>query len=158
MTFRDGPIEGVIWNPLKFYHDQRGWLCEFFRHDDLDPNHHPVMAYMSQTKPGIARGPHEHVDQTDYFCFIGPSQFKVYLWDGRPNSPTFGCRDIKIVGDGNPFALVIPPGVVHAYRNVGDTDGLVFNGANRLYKGWNRKEPVDEIRHEEVKDSPYHLD
>ena len=67
-------------------------------------------------------------------------------------------RDIRIVGAGNPFALVIPPGVVHAYKNAGDTDGWVFNGANRLYKGWNRQEPVDEIRHEEQKDSPYQLD
>src|SRR4051812_35373801 len=113
MTFRDGPIDGVIWKPLKFFHDQRGWLCEFFRHDDLDPALHPVMAYMSQTKPGVARGPHEHIDQTDYFCFIGPSQFKVFLWDAREKSPTFGHRDFRTVGDGDPFALVIPPGVVH---------------------------------------------
>ena len=158
MTFRDGPVDGVIWTDLKFYNDHRGWLCEFFRHDDLDPAHHPVMAYMSMTRPGISRGPHEHVDQTDYFCFIGPSQFKVCLWDARSNSPTYGHRDIRIVGAGNPFALVIPPGVVHAYKNAGDTDGWVFNGANRLYKGWNRQEPVDEIRHEEQKDSPYQLD
>ena len=47
---------------------------------------------------------------------------------------------------------------MHAYKNAGDTDGWVFNGANRLYKGWNRQEPVDEIRHEEQKDSPYQLD
>ena len=35
---------------------------------------------------------------------------------------------------------------------------LVFNAANRLYKGWDRKEPVDEIRHEEVENTPYQLD
>jgi dTDP-4-dehydrorhamnose 3,5-epimerase len=44
--------------------------------------------------------------------------------------------------------LIIPPGVVHAYRNVGSGPGWVFNCPNRLYKGPERKEPVDEIRHE----------
>jgi dTDP-4-dehydrorhamnose 3,5-epimerase len=36
--------------------------------------------------------------------------------------------------------------------------GIVLNAANRLYKGWGRKEPVDEIRHEDVADSPFRLD
>jgi hypothetical protein len=28
--------------------------------------------------------------------------------------------------------------VVHAYRNVGDVPGLVFNAPNRLYVGWGK--------------------
>ena len=158
MNFREGPIEGIIWKPLKFFKDQRGWLCEFYRHDELPADSHPVMAYMSMTEPGVPRGPHEHVDQSDYFCFIGPSDFKVYLWDARPTSPTYGNKEVKVVGDVEPYGLVVPPGVVHAYKNVGQIRGIVFNGANRLYKGWNRKEEVDEIRHEEHADSLYKLD
>lgn len=158
MTFQDGAIEGVVWRPLKFYRDHRGWLCEFFRHDELAQDSWPVMAYMSMTEPGIARGPHEHVEQADYFCFIGPSDFKVYLWDARPQSPTFGHKEVRIVGDIAPFGLVVPPGVVHAYKNVGLGAGIVFNAANRLYAGWGRKEAVDEIRHEDQSTSPYHLD
>ena len=38
--------------------------------------------------------------------------------------------------------LVIPAGVVHAYRNVGNEPGVVFNCPNRMYKGPGRKEPV----------------
>lgn len=156
--FRDGPINGVIWKPLTFYRDARGWLCEFFREDELPEEYHPVMAYMSMTEPGIARGPHEHVDQSDYFCFIGPSDFKVYLWDARAKSPSFGCKEVRVVGDSAPFGLVVPPGVVHAYKNVGCIRGVVFNGANRLYKGHGKKDVVDEIRHEESEGSPYRLD
>ena len=44
------------------------------------------MAYISMTEPGIARGPHEHAEQADCFCFLGPSNFTVYLWDRRPGS------------------------------------------------------------------------
>ena len=48
--------------------------------------------------------------------------------------------------------------MVHAYRNIGGVDGIVFNGPNRLYAGDGKKEPVDEIRHEEAAGSPYVLD
>ena len=44
------------------------------------------------------------------------------------------------------MAVWIPPGVVHAYRNVGTIPGLVFNSPNRLYAGYGKREPVDEIR------------
>jgi dTDP-4-dehydrorhamnose 3,5-epimerase len=158
MEFKNGPIEGVIWVPLKKFHDERGWLCELFRHDELPAEFHPVMAYVSETLPGVARGPHEHVDQADYFCFYGPSNFRMYLWDNRPSSPTYQNKECRVVGQDQPMGLVVPVGVVHAYKNVGDVPGLVFNGPNRLYRGHGKKDPVDEIRHEEHADSPYQLD
>jgi dTDP-4-dehydrorhamnose 3,5-epimerase len=158
MEFKFGPIDGVIWKPLKKYHDPRGWLCELFRHDDVPEEYHPVMGYISATEPGVARGPHEHVDQADYFCFLGPSNFKVYLWDNRPKSKTYGFKHTDVVGADKPMLLIIPAGVAHAYKNVGKESGIVFNCPNRLYKGPGRKEPVDEIRHEEDKESPFVLD
>jgi dTDP-4-dehydrorhamnose 3,5-epimerase len=158
MTFHPGSIAGVIWRPLRKYHDPRGWLCELFRNDELPSEFHPVMAYISVTEPGVARGPHEHVDQADFFCFIGPSNFKMYLWDNRPTSPTYLAFQTDIVGADKPMGLVVPAGVVHAYKNVGTEPGLVFNAPNRLYKGPGRKEPVDEIRHEEETGSRFRLD
>ena len=119
MQFQSGSIEGVIWKPLQKFHDARGWLCELFRHDELPAEFHPVMAYISATDPGVARGPHEHVDQADCFCFLGPSNFKMYLWDNRPHSPTYRFSQTDVVGADKPMLLIIPPGVVHAYKNVG---------------------------------------
>jgi len=158
MKFHPGPIEGVVWKPLQKYNDPRGWLCELFRHDELPAEYHPAMAYISVTQPSVARGPHEHVEQADFFCFLGPSHFKVYLWDNRPGSKTYQARQTEIVGSDRPMALIIPAGVAHAYRNVGHEPGVVFNCPNRLYKGPGRKEAVDEIRHEEHPDSPFQLD
>jgi dTDP-4-dehydrorhamnose 3,5-epimerase len=158
MQFHDGPIDGVLWRPLRKYHDGRGWLCELFRHDELPPEYHPAMAYISMTEAGVARGPHEHADQADCFCFLGPSSFKVYLWDNRPASPTCGARQTEVVGVDRPMLLVIPAGVVHAYKNVGGEPGVVFNCPNRLYKGPGRKEPVDEIRHEDDAHNRFRLD
>jgi dTDP-4-dehydrorhamnose 3,5-epimerase len=154
----DGDIEGVVIRPLRFFNDKRGWLIEIFRHDELAQERWPTMMYVSSTLPGVARGPHEHVDQTDGFAFIGPSDFRLYLWDVRPDSPTKGRRTVITVGASNPTAVWIPPGVVHAYRNVGDVSGLVFNAPNRLYAGWGKKEPVDEIRHEDADPGIFPMD
>ena len=158
MSFTPGTIDGIVWKPLTKYHDGRGWLCELFRQDELEEQFLPAMAYASVTEPGVARGPHEHVDQADYFCFFGPSDFQLYLWDVRPFSPTRGVMQVETVGASNPTAVIVPPGVVHAYRNVGDEPGLVFNCPNRLYKGWGKQEPVDEIRHEDVPESPFRME
>ena len=156
--FKEGPISGVVLWPLQRYRDERGWLIELFRQDELEPQYHPVMAYVSMTLPGVARGPHEHRDQADMFAFIGPSNFKLYLWDNRPESPTYGNRQALVVGADNPQAVLIPAGVTHAYKNVGEEPGVVFNAPNRLYRGPGRKEPVDEIRYEDDPDSPFVLD
>ena len=77
------------------------------------------MSYISFTKPGVQRGPHEHVDQADLFCFIGPSTFNIRLWDNRPDSPTYNHMMSLFVGIDDPKAVVVPKGVVHGYKNVG---------------------------------------
>jgi dTDP-4-dehydrorhamnose 3,5-epimerase len=158
MNFTDGEIDGVIMKPLKAYHDARGWLVELFRHDELPEPLRPVMMYVSQTLPGVTRGPHEHVDQTDGFAFIGPSNFKLFLWDIRETSATKGHRKVVVVGASQAMAVWVPPGVVHAYRNVGTIPGLVYNAPNRLYAGWGKKDPVDEIRHEEAEPGRFPMD
>jgi dTDP-4-dehydrorhamnose 3,5-epimerase len=158
MDFQPGSIDGVIWKPLRKYDDGRGWLCELFRDDEVPAAFRPVMAYMSLSKPGIVRGPHEHAEQADFFCFLGPGNFKIYLWDNRPRSRTYRIHQSETVGADRPMALIIPPGVAHAYKNVSSEPGLVFNCPNRLFKGPGRKSPVDEIRHEDDPDNPFRLD
>lgn len=156
--FKKGKIHDVVVRPLTKFIDERGWLAEQFRTDELEQEQVPVMSYISMTQPGVARGPHEHREQTDYFCFIGPSNFKVYLWDTRPGSPSCGVKQIIYAGADSPLAVIVPPGIVHAYRNIGMENGIVFNAPNRLYAGEGKRDPVDEIRHEESGDSPYRLD
>ncbi len=55
-------------------------------------------------------------------------------------------------------SVIIPPGVVHAYKNIGTVDGLVYNAPNKLYAGTGKKQPVDEIRYEDDDNSRFNVD
>jgi dTDP-4-dehydrorhamnose 3,5-epimerase len=157
-TFVSGDIDGVVVYPIKILYDERGWLAELFRHDEIEEKFHPTMAYISYTKPGTVRGPHEHSEQADLFCFIGPSTFNIRLWDNRPESPTYRhFLDIH-AGVDDPKAVIIPKGIVHGYKNVGDVDGMVLNCPNRLYMGQKKSEPADDIRHEDDPDTEFSMD
>ncbi len=155
--FTDGVIAGVKVEQMVKFLDERGWLCELFRHDELPREIHPEMAYVSVTLPGIARGPHAHRDQTDIFFFMGPGNFKVILWDNRSDSSTYLTRQVIYCGQDSPKLVVVPPGVVHGYRSLGPGPGMVFNAPNRLYAGEGKRGEVDEIRYEEAADSPFVL-
>src|SRR5438132_3294753 len=143
-TFQPGEIQDVVVRDLRRFNDRRGWLCELFRNDEVASDFLPAMAYISSTNAGVTRGPHEHVDQADLFCFIGPSNFKLRMWDNREASPTYRHVMTIIAGESEPKTVIIPRGIVHGYQNVGDVDGIVINCPNRLYMGDGRREEIDE--------------
>jgi len=151
-------IDGVVTKPLEKHVDGRGWLAELYRDDESANLSRPAMAYISVTHGGVVRGPHEHIHQTDCFCFVGPSNFLLYLWDNREDSPSYSARMTLTVGQDNPMMVVIPPGVVHGYKNITSEPGTVINFPDKLFMGPGRDEPVDEIRHESDAGSPFRID
>jgi dTDP-4-dehydrorhamnose 3,5-epimerase len=144
-------IKGVVFFDLLKFDDERGWLIELFRNDCLESINFPSMAYISQTKPNETRGPHEHEFQSDLFCFVGPGDFELVLWE--KSLSTLPYEERHLVGESNPVAVIIPPGVVHAYKNLSNYPGVVFNAPNKLYGGPGKCYKVDEIRHEQDKSS-----
>ena len=149
-------IAGVIIQKISKNSDSRGWLAEFYRQDQT--NFRPVMGYVSVTKPGVARGPHEHKYQADGFVFIGPGNFQLHLWDRREASATRG-EYLKIqAGASNPVLVIVPPGVVHGYKCVGETDGWCVNLPDKLYRGDGKKDEVDEIRWEDEEGGMYKIE
>src|SRR3989344_8749792 len=145
-------IEGVEIKKLKINSDERGWLAEVFRQDET--KYRLAMAYVSETKTGVIRGPHEHAKQSDYFIFIS-GKFILYLWDNRTDAKN--CRECETlaVGGENPCSVLIPPGVVHAYKCVSETPGLIINFPDALFMGEGRREAIDEIRWEADPNSPF---
>ena len=127
--------------------DMRGWLIELFRTDELPDGFEPAMGYLSLSHPGVVRGPHEHREQSDGFAFLS-GRFEITLWENRPGRERL--KEVLTAGEADPLFLVVPPGVVHAYRNVGATDALVLNFPDRLYRGTGKQDDVDEIRHEDL--------
>lgn len=154
-----GQIEGVIMKKLVKHLDERGYLCETFRSDELPSDLKPTMSYVSYTEPGIARGPHEHLKQTDIFAFMGPGNFKLKLWDNRKSSPTYKKWMELYAGQDKPLLVVIPPGVVHGYKNISSSErGMVLNFPDQLFMGPGKKEAVDEVRHEADLNSPFRME
>jgi len=148
-------IKGVVIKRLNKYEDQRGWLAEIYRSDETD--YQPVMSYVSATKPGVIRGPHEHVAQSDCFVFVGPGDFELHLWDRREGSKTKGEYMKFKAGESNPIMVVVPPGVVHGYKCISKAPAYCINLPDKLYKGKDKKEEVDEIRWEDRENSPYKI-
>lgn len=149
-------IKDVWKEALDEYADYRGTLTEMFREDEF-AGHKPAMGYASFTGPNQARGPHEHKFQTDYFVFMGPGNLLLRLWDARKASPTLHRTIDLIVGESNPTKVLVPPGVVHAYRTLGSHGAMVLNFPDKLYAGEGKKEEVDEIRHEGDPTSLYEI-
>jgi dTDP-4-dehydrorhamnose 3,5-epimerase len=148
-------IKDLIIKKINKNTDERGWLVEFFRNDEI--NYVPVMSYISFTKYAVVRGPHEHKYQSDYFVFAGPGDFELYLWDRRDNSTSVGEEMKIIVGDSNSCFVIVPPGVVHGYKCVSEQGSFSINLPNKLYRGENKSEEVDEIRWEKDPLSPYKI-
>ena len=156
--FKRGQIRDVVVCDVRKFLDERGWLAELFRHDHMDAEYFPTMSYISSTEPGVQRGPHEHVDQADFFVFIGPSNFKMRMWDNRADSETYNHVMTLYAGADSPKSVLVPKGVVHAYRNVGSAAGIVINCPNRLYMGAGKREEIDEIRHEDDPATVYRME
>jgi len=148
-------IKDVVITQLNKYKDDRGWLCEIFREDEL--NYKVPMSYISETKAGITRGPHEHKYQSDLFVFIGPGKFKLYLWDNRKDSETYQEKMEIEGGEDNLISVIVPPGVVHGYKCISEKPAWCINLPNKLYKGNGKTEEIDEIRWEEDLESPFKI-
>jgi len=132
---RRGPIHDAIWVPLKFYHDSRGWLVELFRNrphrSEVSPGDGVCVPDEARRRPRAARA-----HRPGGLLLLHRAVHVSRLSLGCPkDSPTFGKKEVRDVGENMPYALIVPAGVVHAYKNVGDKDGLVFNAANRLTRG-----------------------
>jgi len=147
----ENKIDGVTIKKLQKFSDDRGWLTEIYRDDEVD--YRPVMSYISVTKPGVARGPHEHKEQSDCFVFVGPGDFRLHLWDNRDDSSTKGMEMRIRVGENNPTMVIIPPGVVHGYKCVSSGEAYCVNLPDKLYRGEGKADEVDEIRWEDDENS-----
>ncbi len=143
-------IEGVQARHAKVIPDERGRLGEIFRADDpWFENFGQV--YFTTTYPGVVKAWHYHKKQTDCFYVI-KGIVKIALYDQRKDSPTYGTVNQLYLGEHCPGLLRIPPGVLHGWMAVGQTEAYIVNIASETY---NYDDPDEYRTHPHENDIPY---
>lgn len=135
-------IEGVRVQPFPIYPDDRGCFLEVQRIGqglaaDFPPATSQISAALNY--PGTVKAFHYHRRQTD--CWTpAMGLFQVALADLRVQSPTFGRRNTLYVGALRPWRILIPPGVAHGYKVIGENGAVLIYMTDRFY------DPADEGR------------
>jgi len=124
-------IDGVRTKPLRLIADERGFLMEMLRSDD-EIFQKFGQVYLSVVYPGVVKGWHYHLKQTDYFTIV-KGMVKVVLYDRREGSKTFGEVNEFFLGELNPLLVMIPPGVAHGMKGIGTEPGYMVNCPTETY-------------------------
>lgn len=119
-------IAGVIVAPMSVYADDRGFFAELARlgHEGIAAGMIPdgkrrIQVSTTLTYPNTIKAIHYHFEQTDLWAPIA-GMFQVFLYDLRRSSPTFGFINTLYVGRFRPWEVLIPPGVAHGYKALGN--------------------------------------
>jgi len=126
-------IDGVELRRAITHEDERGEITEIlsgaWNFGDAPIEH----VYQAAIRPGWVKGWVYHKEQSDRIFAL--SGFSMYvLWDPRPDSPTFGMINEIHLSERNRGLLLIPPLVVHAVKNTGQTDAVFINLPTRPYQ------------------------
>lgn len=118
-------IDGVKIIECKKHADNRGFLCEVAKRSQF-PNFDWKQTNFTVAHPEVIKAFHWHKKQTDlWFCVSG--NIEAVLYDRRPESSTKGETQTVILGEHNSAALLIPQGVAHGYRVLGNASaGLIY--------------------------------
>lgn len=131
-------IEGVKVKHLVKHCDDRGFFAEVLRNDEeLLPKFGQIS--WSTSYPGVIKAFHYHEKQDDIWFFpCGNAQ--VVLYDLRKDSVTEGETDVYYMGENNPTVLLIPKGVAHGYRVLGEKVATIIYCTTEPYNPLNPDE------------------
>jgi len=135
-------IEGVRIQPIALFPDDRGYFLEVQRLGrGLAAAFPPESSQFSAALnfAGAIKAFHYHVHQTDCWTPVR-GMLQVALVDLRLGSPTFGRRNTMYAGVLRPWQILIPPGVGHGYKVVGNEEAMLVYMTDRFY------DPRDEGR------------
>ena len=135
-------IAGVEVHPYALWPDDRGYFLEVLRFGQGLPSSYPpestqVSAALSY--PGTIKAFHYHQYQTDVWV-PSAGMLQVALVDLRAESATFGRRNTLYVGTLRPWQILIPPGIGHGYKVIGEQPAMLVYVTDRFYN------PSDEGR------------
>ncbi|WP_340598671.1 dTDP-4-dehydrorhamnose 3,5-epimerase family protein [Priestia megaterium] len=111
-------IEGVKVKRLIKHCDDRGFFAEVLRDDEKLLTKFGQISW-SNSYPGVIKAFHYHEKQDDIW-FFPCGNVQVVLYDLRKKSVTEGKTNVYYMGEDNPIVLLIPKGVAHGYRVLGE--------------------------------------
>src|SRR4051812_40670980 len=135
-------IADVVIKPFPLWPDDRGYFLEVARTGqgliaDFPAESTQVSAALNY--PGIIKAFHFHKFQTDYWVAVA-GLLQVAMVDLRLDSKTYGVKNTLYVGALRPWQVLIPPGVAHGYKVIGEQPSVLVYITNRTY------DPSDEGR------------
>jgi dTDP-4-dehydrorhamnose 3,5-epimerase len=135
-------IAGVKLNAFAVWPDDRGYFLEIARLGQGLVEHFPATSSQVSAAfnyPGIIKAFHYHRLQTDYWVAVA-GLLQVALVDLRKGSATFGAKNTLYAGALRPWQILIPPGVAHGYKVIGEQPSTLVYITSRTY------DPKDEGR------------
>jgi dTDP-4-dehydrorhamnose 3,5-epimerase len=131
-------IKGVKVKKILKHCDDRGFFTELVR-DDENLLERFGQASMSMSYPGVIKAFHYHEKQDDVW-FFPSGNAQVVLYDLREDSETKGQTDVYYMGEENPIVLLIPKGVAHGYRVLGQEPATIIYFTTESYNPKNPDE------------------
>ncbi|MEV5035961.1 dTDP-4-dehydrorhamnose 3,5-epimerase family protein [Peribacillus frigoritolerans] len=125
-------IEGVKLKKLVKHCDDRGFFTELVRDDEPELLSRFGQASCSMSYPGVIKAFHYHEKQDDLW-FFPSGNAQVVLFDLREGSSTKGETDVYYMGEENPIMLLIPKGVAHGYRVLGQKPATILYFTTESY-------------------------
>ena len=131
-------LDGVVVKHLKKNADDRGFLTEVLRNDDNLLKKFGQLTFTAAF-PGVIKAFHYHKRQDDFwFCPFGNIQ--IVLFDLREKSSTYHQKQVVFAGENNFVSLLIPRGIAHGYKVLGNKEAGLFYATSESYDRHNPDE------------------
>jgi dTDP-4-dehydrorhamnose 3,5-epimerase len=125
-------IDGVKTRSTVNHVDHRGAVFEIYEGDNDFFQTPLVYAYQFSVAPHVIKGWGVHEHKADRYTIIA-GEILEFLYDGRPESPTFGLVQQLVMSDRAVRQLIIPVGVWHLSVNLGEEEARLVNFPTDVY-------------------------
>jgi dTDP-4-dehydrorhamnose 3,5-epimerase len=132
-ALRQDPIDGLRFRPVRPVPHEDGTVAEVARAVWPEIDLPIVQVHITTTLPGRVRAWGLHQASTDRL-FVVHGLVSIVVFDGREDSPTYGCLNEFGVSDRNPGLLVIPPNLYHGWKNIGVDEAFIINMPSNQYE------------------------
>ena len=118
-------LDTVQIKELRDLENEQGGLQHMLRADDAEFFRGFGEIYFSIVNPGVVKGWHRHLEQTSVLSCVHGDVLLVVHADGQFRSIRFG--------DGHRRLVLIPPGIVYGWKNLGTQPAILANCATHVH-------------------------